>query len=328
MIGASEQSGAIFILSIENKKVIKYVPCRLKMGCLKLTYRPTELQLKGVYRKPNADENIALRFLSVDPMAEEREWLSPYNFAQQNPVNRVDPLGMLDDWYTDASGELVNDENITSQADLDAAGIEGTYQGSEGWAINETTGDYTHYRSDGTTTDVPHMLDEVTVTTNPITDAIYQGQKDFVNHPVTQGAFNLATAFIPVGVIGKGLGYVGKYGRAALKGVTTADGFLFGGITMKAPVTIGVQRFGNMSLSRPDYWGAKIGTSQFANRTFAAIKPGWNPLTQYTTGVIPKGTSIKVGIIGPQGIKYPGGSMQVITNSKNVINQSSKIIKR
>lgn len=112
----------------------------------------------------------------------------------------------------------------------------------------------------------------------------------------------------------------------AAKGVTTADGFLFRGFTVKTPVNIPVQRFGNMSLGRPDFWGARIGTSQFANRTFGAIKPAWNPLTQYTTGVIPKGTPIKFGIIGPQGWRYPGGSFQFIVPSRSVINQSSKLI--
>jgi hypothetical protein len=43
------------------------------------------------------------------------------------------------------------------------------------------------------------------------------------------------------------------------------------------PFNIPVQRFGNLSLERPDFWGARIGTSQFANRTFGAIKPVWNP---------------------------------------------------
>tara|TARA_Y100001954_G_C15597500_1_gene496274 strand:- start:82 stop:294 length:213 start_codon:yes stop_codon:yes gene_type:complete len=66
-----------------------------------------------------------------------------------------------------------------------------------------------------------------------------------------------------------------------------------------------------MSRRRPDYWGLRIGTSEFANRTFGAIKPNWNPLTQYTIGVIPKGTPIKFGIIGPQGWKYPGGGIAI-----------------
>jgi len=37
------------------------------------------------------------RFVSVDPMKEERIWLNPYNYVQNNPINRVDPTGMVDE---------------------------------------------------------------------------------------------------------------------------------------------------------------------------------------------------------------------------------------
>jgi len=124
------------------------------------------------------------------------------------------------------------------------------------------------------------------------------------------------------------VGFLAKSASTAAKGVTTSDGFLFGGISFKAPINIPVQRFGNMSLDRPDFWGARIGTSQFANTTFGAIKPTWNPLTQYTIGVIPKGTPIKFGLIGPQGLKYPGGSLQFVVPSSSVLNQTSKLITR
>jgi hypothetical protein len=73
-----------------------------------------------------------------------------------------------------------------------------------------------------------------------------------------------------------------------------------------------------------DFWGLRLGSNKFVNRTFAAIKPEWNPLTLYTKGVIPRGTKIQFGIIGPQGWKYPEGSLQFITRSKNIINQISK----
>ncbi|MDD2635515.1 MAG: RHS repeat-associated core domain-containing protein, partial [Bacteroidales bacterium] len=37
------------------------------------------------------------RWISPDPMKEERIWVTPYNYCQNNPVVRVDPTGALDD---------------------------------------------------------------------------------------------------------------------------------------------------------------------------------------------------------------------------------------
>ncbi|MFP4663142.1 MAG: RHS repeat domain-containing protein [Bacteroidales bacterium] len=36
-------------------------------------------------------------WLSVDPMAEARSWVSPYSYVQNSPVMRVDPSGALDE---------------------------------------------------------------------------------------------------------------------------------------------------------------------------------------------------------------------------------------
>lgn len=39
-------------------------------------------------------------WMSVDPLAHLRTWVSPYNFVQNNPILRIDPDGRLDDDYT------------------------------------------------------------------------------------------------------------------------------------------------------------------------------------------------------------------------------------
>ena len=33
----------------------------------------------------------------MDPLEEERSWVSPYNFVQNSPLNRIDADGALDD---------------------------------------------------------------------------------------------------------------------------------------------------------------------------------------------------------------------------------------
>jgi RHS repeat-associated protein len=55
-------------------------------------------------------------WLSVDPMADERSWVSPYSYCQNNPVVLVDPRGMIDDWYmNEETGELYYNKNRSSQ---------------------------------------------------------------------------------------------------------------------------------------------------------------------------------------------------------------------
>jgi RHS repeat-associated protein len=55
------------------------------------------------------------RWHVVDPLAAQRLWVSPYNFVQNNPINRIDPDGRLDDWVESADGKIYWDDNAISQ---------------------------------------------------------------------------------------------------------------------------------------------------------------------------------------------------------------------
>jgi len=46
------------------------------------------------------------RWTTVDPMGEERDWLTPFNYVQNNPINLTDPTGMLDDYGINSEGEV------------------------------------------------------------------------------------------------------------------------------------------------------------------------------------------------------------------------------
>lgn len=77
----------------------------------------------------NSDLSI---WLSVDPMAHERSWVSPYSYCQNIPIIRTDPTGALDwlpptdgsgNWTAqkgDSPGSLARDAHIT-QAEAESA---------------------------------------------------------------------------------------------------------------------------------------------------------------------------------------------------------------
>jgi RHS repeat-associated protein len=48
------------------------------------------------------------RFQRLDPMADKRVGLTPYNYVSNNPILRTDPTGMLDnDYYLDEKGKVL-----------------------------------------------------------------------------------------------------------------------------------------------------------------------------------------------------------------------------
>ena len=280
------------------------------------------------------------RFPSVDPIADQFAFVSPFNYAENEPVGHIDLWGLQkakkdDDPSNDhdrARDEALDRLPFMSMTGVSPDNISNEYEGQvvqESWKwarMNQAIWKF-----------IVEVAGSANFNINGWAGTTVVGQAS-----KSKGFLGKIGGFFKGIFGGKGRGIssgskasanIPKDSGIGLKGfsmpqMTTTDGFLFRSFTIRTPVNIPAQRFGNMSLSRPDFWGLRIGTNKFANRTFAAIKPEWNPLTQYTSGIIPKGTTIKFGIIGPQGWRYPGGSLQFILPSQNVINQSSKLIPR
>ncbi|MDO5666162.1 MAG: RHS repeat-associated core domain-containing protein, partial [Bacteroidia bacterium] len=58
------------------------------------------------------------RWMTVDPLAEKNYHISQYAYSSNNPVNRIDPDGRLDDWiYNKETKEYIWDGRITNRSE-------------------------------------------------------------------------------------------------------------------------------------------------------------------------------------------------------------------
>lgn len=51
-------------------------------------------------------DNQIGRWMTVDPLAHKRDWLTPYNYVQNNPMIRIDPNGLTDYTLNKKTGEV------------------------------------------------------------------------------------------------------------------------------------------------------------------------------------------------------------------------------
>ncbi len=91
----------------------------LAFGNEKLVFHYAHCLRRFGARYYNSDISI---WLSVDPMSDERSWISPYNYCQNNPVRLVDPTGALD-WKPDQEGNLIAESGDNAQTLAQYQGI-------------------------------------------------------------------------------------------------------------------------------------------------------------------------------------------------------------
>ena len=81
------------------------------------------------------------RWHVADPMAEERFWLSPYQYAQNSPILRIDPDGRLDDWVITGDGASLWDDRVTNQQTAEQYyGDNATYAGNGDLYVSQPWG--------------------------------------------------------------------------------------------------------------------------------------------------------------------------------------------
>ena len=65
------------------------------------------IETDTLYSEATLEPDIVSRWISPDPMSEERSWISPYNYCQNNPIIRIDEDGCLDtDFGIDENGKI------------------------------------------------------------------------------------------------------------------------------------------------------------------------------------------------------------------------------
>lgn len=73
--------------------------------------------------------------LSVDPLAESQPNKMPYHYVSNNPMNRIDPTGMLDTDYYNQKGDHVKyvDDGIPQYVyEFESIGLQVWVKGREG----------------------------------------------------------------------------------------------------------------------------------------------------------------------------------------------------
>jgi len=81
-------------------------------------------------------------WLSVDPMSDKYPHQSPYMYCSGNPVMRIDPNGMWDDWYESEAGNVIWKEGNAESIEVNGESFKNI---GESFSKPEMDGSYGNY---------------------------------------------------------------------------------------------------------------------------------------------------------------------------------------
>jgi RHS repeat-associated protein len=164
------------------------------------------------------------RWNAVDALAEKYATMSPYNYCVGNPIMFIDPDGNSVHWVESKTGNIYWDDNAISESTTKAGE---KYLGREGYGINEANGNVIHYGANGIASEAPMGIGDISVSgdkdISAVRQSVYQSQRDFLTHPVTQAAIN-TMLFVATGGVE---GVVSLSGLGAKFSSTTTVGRVF-----------------------------------------------------------------------------------------------------